>query len=192
MSRPSRPRPVAAALAAVLALAATAACTAIATAPARLHGSNGAAVGGAIGVTGRTAGVFGAARARPGFPGRVGLDSALGGRLGDPATGSAYANERRVCRTGGAPRGWIAVDYVSGSDECPARARRRGADSAATVAIVVRYDAWPRGTVLEVCADQPVPLTWSYDTEAPAADPGRCPGAARGDRPTTRRIRRVD
>lgn len=131
--------------------------------------------------------------AGPAAPGRPPSPEpgALPGPRGRPAPVRAtrHASERRVCRAGGAPRGWIAVAYVSAAGECPARS---GADSAATVAVIVRHAEWPRGAVLEVCADQRVPRAWVVDAQHAPEDPGRCPGAARAGAATTKRLRRVE
>ena len=108
------------------------------------------------------------------------------GGLPGPATGTRNAAERRVCRTSAVPRGWIAVAYVSGDGQCPAR---RGADSEATAAVLMRYADLSLGTVLEVCADQPLPEGWLVAREQ-VSDADRCPGAVRDDGPTTKRIER--
>ena len=131
-------------------------------------------------------------------PGRMPGD--LGGQPADPmprtpgtgaTPGSAgdtrYPGTRQVCRTSAPPRGWIAIAYVSGSGECPAR---RGADSVATAAVLVRYADHAVGTELDVCADQVVPQGWAMSRDE-AADGDQCPGATRGDGPTSKRIRRV-
>ena len=76
--------------------------------------------------------------------------------------------------------------YVSGDGQCPARG---GADSLATAAVLMRYADLTLGTVLEVCADQPLPEGWLV-ANLPVSDADRCPGAVRGDAPTTKRIER--
>jgi hypothetical protein len=101
-----------------------------------------------------------------------------------------HVEERRVCRTGGWPRGWVAVAYESaGESECPARAdseRERG------VAIIRRLDGTPVGGVLEVCADQGVPRDWTREwTDEPRAMATRCAGATKGDARDTMVIRRL-
>ena len=110
------------------------------------------------------------------------------GDLPGPGSGTRYAEERRVCRTSGVPRGWIAVAYVEdAAGQCPART---GADSTATSMVLLRHTGWPRGTELDVCADQRTPGGWERVMHEDPADATRCPGAARGGEPTTRRIRR--
>jgi hypothetical protein len=95
---------------------------------------------------------------------------------------------RRVCRTSGWPRGWVATAYESGSGECPLRS---GADSTALAAIIVRLDAHPVGAELDVCADQAVPKDWVLVNIEGAEPSARCPGAARNGASAIRRIRRV-
>ena len=108
------------------------------------------------------------------------------GDLPGPASGTRYAAERRMCRTSGVPRGWVAVAYVQDA-QCPARA---GADSLATSMVLARHTGWPRGTELEVCADQRTPSGWERVPRADGVDATACPGAARAGEPTTRVIRR--
>ncbi|GLC23521.1 hypothetical protein [Roseisolibacter agri] len=108
------------------------------------------------------------------------------GDLPGPASGTRYAAERRMCRTSGVPRGWVAVAYVEDS-QCPART---GADSMATSMVLTRHTGWPRGTELEVCADQRTPSGWERVPREDGVDATACPGAARAGEPTTRLIRR--
>jgi hypothetical protein len=113
----------------------------------------------------------------------------LGGRTG--AARARYPEERRVCRTSTRPRGWIAVAYVSAPEQCPARAGADSAAAAATMAVITPYEDRPLGTVLDVCADEPRPTGWNPVFDESTEDTGSCPGAGRGDGPTTRRIRRI-
>jgi hypothetical protein len=123
------------------------------------------------------------ARPSPGAP-------TLGrGRDGD--RGTRLPDERRICRTAGMPRGWIAVAYESAAGECPARAGADSAGSTFTVALVTRIADRPTGAVLDVCVDQATPAGWLTVTDESAEDTGRCPGAVRGAGPTTKRIRRI-
>jgi hypothetical protein len=55
---------------------------------------------------------------------------------------------------------------------------------------LTRYADQPIGTRLEVCADQPLPGGWLV-APGDVADADRCPGAVRGDGPTTKRIERI-
>jgi len=99
------------------------------------------------------------------------------------------AAERRVCRRSAWPRGYIAVAYVAGAQDCPAAKTR---DDDYPVAILVAYTGRGVGAALDVCADQHVPGGWSVDTEAGGTE--QCPGAARTGRDggaTTKRIRRI-
>lgn len=122
---------------------------------------------------------------RPGAPPAV-LPT---GELPGPTTGTRYADERRVCRTSGVPRGWIAVAYVDDAgSQCPART---GADSLATSMVLTRYADRPRGTDLDVCADQRLPRGWERVMHEDTEDATRCPGAAPEGKSTTRRIRRM-
>ena len=107
------------------------------------------------------------------------------------ATRGRHVDERLVCRTSGAPRGWIAVAYVSSPDQCPPRAGADSAAATATAALVTNYADRPRGSMLDVCADQPTPPGWQTLSDESVEDASRCPGAARDGRPTAKRIRRV-
>lgn len=109
------------------------------------------------------------------------------GELPGPGAGTRRAGDRQVCRTSAPPRGWIAVAYVSSAGQCPARS---GADSIATAAVLTHYADESVGMELDVCADQVIPGGWAIVRDE-AADVGRCPGATRGEGPTTKRIRRV-
>jgi len=114
----------------------------------------------------------------------------IGDRAGT-ASRTREVDEQQVCRSSGAPRGWIAVAYFSASEQCPARAGGDSASTSATAAIITHYAVRPVGTELDVCVDQNTPIGWESVTDEAAEDTGRCPGAARGDKPTTRRIRRL-
>lgn len=95
---------------------------------------------------------------------------------------------RRVCRNASFPRGYIATAYESSASQCPLSPGR--ADSVGTVAVLVRYDAAPVGTRLDMCADQVIPSGWSPARDEGPGDPGACPGATRnGD--TVQRIVRT-
>jgi hypothetical protein len=109
------------------------------------------------------------------------------GTMPDLAGGSRYPGSRQVCRASAVPRGWIAVAYVSSAGQCPARS---GADSTATAAVLMRYADEALGMELDVCADQVIPRGWALAREE-ANDANQCPGAARDDKPTTKRIRRI-
>ena len=88
-----------------------------------------------------------------------------------------HVEERRVCRTRGWPRGWIAVAYdIAAEGECPARAK---SESERGVAIVRRVDRMAVGVVLEVCAGQAVPRDWIREWgDEPTERAGRCAGAS--------------
>lgn len=171
MMRPSMMR------AALLALAGATACTTV-----QLSG-----VRGTVGREPAAPVRPGASPARaPGTPADPEWPTTPPGDLPGPASGTRYADERRVCRTTSVPRGWIAVAYVSVPGQCPAR---DGADSLATSSVLARHAGRPRGALLDVCADQPTPSGWErVRDEVEGAD--RCPGAAPAGSPTTRRIRR--
>ena len=119
------------------------------------------------------------------------LDPRLNPQPGDvpstvpPAGPRATASEqRRVCRTSGTPRGWIAVAYESGSADCPAEG-----DSEYRVAVLVSLKSQLRDATLDVCGDQHVPIDWTEERDA-AVDNGQCPGALKDGRSATKRIRR--
>jgi len=124
------------------------------------------------------------------------IDPAAGGDLGGQGVPAArgrdgarvVADERRVCRGGSRPRGWIAVAYVPGNGECPAHA---GGDSVYTAAILARYADRPRDTILDVCADERLPSGWVVEQAGVSDVNGSCPGASRNGGSETRRIRRA-
>jgi hypothetical protein len=96
---------------------------------------------------------------------------------------------RRVCRTQGWSRDWVATAYENAAGECPLGT---GSDSTAFAAIIVRVDAHPVGAVLDICADQAVPRGWEaiqFDEGAEVSR--RCPGAGRDGASAIRRIRRM-
>lgn len=99
-------------------------------------------------------------------------------------------SERRVCRTGGWPRGWVATSYEEAQDgEC---ARRPGASNRYNAAIIVALAAQPVGSVLTMCADQVIPRDWEpVHMDVTEEGISRCPGAGDGERPDVRQIRRV-
>jgi hypothetical protein len=131
------------------------------------------------------------------FAPRGPVDPAAGGDLGGQGGTTAargrdgaraVADERRVCRSGSRPSGWIAVAYVPGNGECPAHA---GGDSVYTAAILARYADRPRDTRLDVCADERIPPGWLVEETGVSDVNGSCPGASRNGGSATRRIRRA-
>lgn len=122
----------------------------------------------------------------------------IGTSVGRPTAGGVEGDTRRTrepdeqqaCRSAGAPRGWIAVAYVSAPEQCPARAGNDSTATKATVAILTHYAVRPVGSILEVCFDQNTPSGWVTESEDPAEDSGSCPGA-RKEGSTTKRIRRI-
>jgi hypothetical protein len=94
--------------------------------------------------------------------------------------------ERRVCRHGSWPSGWIAVSYVAGAGDCP----KTGRDEAYPVAVIVRYSNQPTHAQLDVCMDQSVPAGWVEEHGAEGSG-DQCPGAAASGGGTTKRIRRI-
>ena len=134
--------------------------------------------------------------ARPGQAAPPGVTGAgrtpAGGERTRSTRGAQRMDEQLICRTGGVPRGWIAVAYVSAPDQCPTRT---GADSVATTtataALITSYADRPTGAMLDVCADQPIPPGWQTLSHESVEDASRCPGASRDGRPTAKRIRRV-
>ncbi|MDF1505052.1 hypothetical protein [Roseisolibacter sp. H3M3-2] len=110
-----------------------------------------------------------------------------GGVVPTPANGVRTPDQRRICRTESVPREWIAVAYVEAEGQCPAR---QDVGTSANAAIITHLPTKSLGTVLDVCLDQRVPIDWQILRGEPVADPAACPGAARGEAPTTRRIRR--
>lgn len=117
-----------------------------------------------------------------------------GGRAPTPAavprtstTRQPLPGERFLCRDQPWPRGWIATAYVPDGGQCPGSTHGDAAG-----AVLVRFDALALHARLEVCADQPTPMGWQVVADEPveaAAD--RCPGAASGDAPAMKRIRRA-
>ena len=174
---------------AIMSLAALAAC-AMPTVKPRLSDTGGRATGG---TTSGPSSTPGAGTFAPRGP----VDPAAGGDLGGQGAATAargrngarvVADERRVCRSGSRPTGWIAVAYVSGNGECPAHA---GGDSVYTAAIVARYADRPRDTILDVCADERLPSGWVVEQAGVSDVNGSCPGASRNGGSETRRIRRA-
>jgi hypothetical protein len=125
------------------------------------------------------------------------VDPSAGGDLGGQGVpvaargndGShAVADERRVCRSGSRPSGWVAVAYVSGNGQCPARS---GSDSAFSAVVLARYTVLPVHATLDVCADERVPQGWVVDGTQPGDVSESCPGAGPNGGSATRRIRRA-
>jgi hypothetical protein len=106
--------------------------------------------------------------------------------FGGVRTPAAVPAERRVCRTGAWPPGWIAVAYVDAAGECPPDPQ----GGVARAAILAEHRSRPVGTVLEVCADQPTPRGWEPGRVV-ADEWGRCPGAGRDGASATKQLRRV-
>lgn len=89
-----------------------------------------------------------------------------------------------VCRSRGAPRGWIATGYLRGGADCPPVEE----GNPYTRARVERYANRPVGWAMIVCADQPVPSGWFRE----ARGEGDCIGARVGaGHATAHRIRRT-
>ena len=106
---------------------------------------------------------------------------------GQPVDDGTGLVERRVCRSGARPTGWIAVAYQrTNGDECPART----GNASGGIAVLDRISHLHIGAMLDVCADQQVPTDW-VDDHAVDVDAGQCPGAGPNGVSATRRIRRV-
>lgn len=120
---------------------------------------------------------------RPG-PAGAGLTPAAVPRTS--GTRQPLPGERLACRNAPWPRGWIAAAYVADGGQCPG-----SAGGAAAAAVLVRFDRQPLYGQLEVCADQPTPINWQVVDEPVEDASARCPGAARGDTPAMKRIRRT-
>ena len=108
----------------------------------------------------------------------------------DGARRTSSPDDRQVCRASAIQRGWIAVAYFDSPEQCPTRTGSDSASVKATAAIVTHYAIRPIGTTLDVCADENTPVGWATVTDESPEDVGRCPGAVRGEGPTTKRIRR--
>ena len=101
-------------------------------------------------------------------------------------TTATASGARRVCRGTSLPGGWIAVAYEAATEgECPAR----GDGTPRRIAVLVRYVDYPRGSTLDVCADQPLPRSWAIERDE-QVDAGACPGAAKDGGSATVRIYR--
>jgi hypothetical protein len=107
---------------------------------------------------------------RPG-PGAAGPTPAAVPRTS--GTRQPLPGERLACRNAPWPRGWIATAYVADGGQCPG------------------FDRQPLYGRLDVCADQPTPINWQVLDEPVEDASARCPGAARGDKPAMKRIRRA-
>jgi hypothetical protein len=78
----------------------------------------------------------------------------------------------RICRSASIPRGWIAVAY----EAAPAGQCLGGpGEQEYAVAVIERHDRKPAGSIMIVCADQPVPRSWVREHQRDA-QPG-CEGA---------------
>jgi hypothetical protein len=79
----------------------------------------------------------------------------------------------RICRTASVPGGWIAVAY----EAAPAGVctRSEGVEDGYSLAVIQRHSNRPAGSVMAVCADQPLPRDWYREWNR---DPDiSCPGA---------------
>lgn len=126
--------------------------------------------------------------ADPTAPGDAGADGRA--RASDPrvaAAGHTSGEQRRVCRSGNRPRGWIAVAYVLGAGDCPLHV---GRDTVYTAAVLTRYAGLPIGSLLDVCADEHVPAGWTREAPDPENVGDSCPGSTRNGGSATYRIRR--
>jgi hypothetical protein len=99
--------------------------------------------------------------------------------------GSGPSSElRRVCR-GSNGRGWIAIDYITDEETCPAAKSRRKTFG---TAVVMRYADVPINGELTVCADERVPQGWVREHEV--LEGTQCAGDPPSDKPTVMVIRR--
>jgi hypothetical protein len=138
------------------------------------------------------------------YPGTDPNGPALPNPVNDPGSGPPGTNggarpvpsslpevgaQRTVCRSSGRPRGWLAVDYVAGGVNCGA-----SADDPYPAMVIQDLSPLPEGTVLAVCAGQPVPGNWAREPEdASRAAASQCPRRP-GDKttgPTVTFIRRI-
>jgi hypothetical protein len=125
-------------------------------------------------------------------PGAIPGSTAVGGPRAFPYPPPASQPEqgellRQICRTHGIPRGWIAIRYVAGAEECP---NAPDGGDRYTAAVIRRYSTEPVGATLMVCADQRVPDGWTWERGSGSA--GSCPGARVGeDSPTALVMRRI-
>lgn len=93
----------------------------------------------------------------------------------------------QVCRTQAARPGWIATRYVQGAENCP---KSTDADNRYNGAVIERYSHLQVGTVLVVCADQPIPREWVRERDQDVRS--SCEGArVRDNEATVMVIRRV-
>lgn len=118
-------------------------------------------------------------------PGTVGIpgpdEDAVARIPGQPDPGLM---PRTACRTG-VERGWVAVQYLQLGKGCPRTEDDNGYDGA----LLQRYSDRAPGTVLVICADQPIPTGW-VPTESDAD--ATCEGArVEADEPTTQAILKV-
>jgi hypothetical protein len=73
---------------------------------------------------------------------------------------------RYVCR-GNESSGWIAVDYITDAEACATSRSQHG------VSVIVPLANTTVGGMLEVCADQIIPVYW-HRVQSTVGDP-RCP-----------------
>jgi hypothetical protein len=102
------------------------------------------------------------------------------------STPDARPDVHRICRSASVPRGWIAVAYEAApAGQCLGY---QGEQDFA-VAVIERHDRKPMGSIMVVCADQPVPRSWVREHRSEPL-PG-CEGArVRSGNATSYAIRR--
>jgi hypothetical protein len=124
------------------------------------------------------------------IPGTSNPGTDPGSTIPNPRSSASQAGSKEVCRGSAMPRGWIAVDYISGSATCRSSMR----DDGANTAVIVRYETLPPDAILVVCADQHIPYKWDREPEEPSdAASGQCPrrGGDTRSGPPIVRIRRT-
>lgn len=105
------------------------------------------------------------------------------GRTGETSGGTGTSRQT-VCRSAGRPRGWVIVDYVAGGSTC--------GNDGYTAMVLQRLAPLPVGTLLIVCAGQPIPGSWRR-IGGEDISTGQCPRDS-GDRrtgPTVMQIERT-
>jgi hypothetical protein len=121
-----------------------------------------------------------------GFPGS-GDPGPISGSPGLGAVPEDRTSVEQICRLDRVPFGWVVVAYAEGRESCP---QALDEDNPYNVAFIEQYRYRAPGTILTICADQPVPRGWVR--EPPRDDDGECAGArVKEGMPTAVQIRRV-
>jgi hypothetical protein len=124
---------------------------------------------------------------RPGMPAPGDAQAPAPPSRGPTSAPDARPDVDRICRSTSVPRGWIAVAYEAApAGQCLGYRGEQGF----AVAVIERHDRKPVGSIMIVCADQPIPRSWMR--EHPREPLPGCEGArVRSGNATSYAIRRL-